>query len=151
MMVAMALLHVLAACEPAGEPRIVTERAVTTKREVAEERRIANRSKAVVELETVGLRGIDLNAPGAMERLSVSHREHYLKILEILEGLDEHVQHEVSDWIRTYFGATDVSYSSFLLVSHPPQVALSFTLDGIRYHATVTLDLPSARIYPAKR
>ena len=151
MMVAVALLNVLAACEPASESRIAAEHAITTEREAAEERGIADQGRLAAELETVSVQEIDLNAPGTMETMSVSNPRHYLKILEILEGLDAHAQYEVEDWIQAHFGASDVSYSSLLLISLPPQVALSFTLDGIRYRAIVTLDSPSARIYPAKR
>lgn len=93
-------------------------------------------------------RAIDLNAPGAIEELWATNPTHYKKIRRILVGLEQNQYRSVPEWIRTAFGARDVSYPPIWLVSFPPQRFLSFTLDNTHYSARVTLDFHGAEIYP---
>jgi hypothetical protein len=93
---------------------------------------------------------VDLNDPSAVERLRASNPKHFAVIEQIVNGLGERSSGEVPTWIRTTFGARDVSYPPVILVTDPPQARLSFSLDGVRYRAKVTLERGRARIYPAK-
>jgi hypothetical protein len=93
---------------------------------------------------------LNLNVPGAMEKLRTSNPKHYEVIQQMLNGLDEMRYDGVARWIQTSFDAKDVSYSSTLLATEPPQRALSFVLGGITYRATVTLEGKRAEIYPVK-
>ena len=82
---------------------------------------------------------VDLDAPGAMEQIRAANRVHYEKIQSIVEGLGQQPDGEAAQWIRTSFGAKQVSYSSFLLTSYPPQKDIAFTLDSTRYYGRVAL------------
>jgi hypothetical protein len=93
---------------------------------------------------------VDLNDPNAIQKLRTSNPAHHAVIEQILSGLGERSSAEVPTWIRTAFGAKDVSYPPIILVTEPPQARLSFSLDGVRYRAKVTLERGRARIYPAR-
>lgn len=95
-------------------------------------------------------RQINLNAPGAMETIQETNPTHYLRIQQIVAGLRERSHEAVPRWIQATFDAKDVSYSDLLLVSHPPQRRLFFTLDDTHYRATVTLERRRAQIYPTR-
>jgi hypothetical protein len=96
------------------------------------------------------VRHVNLNAPGAMDKVRANHPRHYEQIERILADLHTHGE-DAPRWIRTNFGATDVSFPPILLVSLPPQRSLAFTLEGVRYSAQVTLEWRRARIYPVRR
>lgn len=95
-------------------------------------------------------RNINLNAPGAMEKVQASHPAHYKKIQNILDGLAKRSLGEARRWIRTTYNAKDVMYSPIVLTTSPGQRQLSFTLDRTRYRAVVTLEINRVEIYPVK-
>jgi hypothetical protein len=93
---------------------------------------------------------IDLNQPGALERLSHENPFHYAMIRRILAGVDEVPEHAVSRWMKSQFNATDVTYSAALMTSAPPRKQLSFTLETTRYSAVLTLTPDGARLFSTR-
>ena len=94
---------------------------------------------------------VDLNEPGALDRLARNNPEHYSKVRKILAGVDEIPEQAVGRWMKAQFNATDVSYSPYLLTSNPPLKRLSFTLQTTRYQALLMLTDEGARLLPAHR
>jgi hypothetical protein len=95
-------------------------------------------------------RVIDLNAPGAMERLEQSNPRHHDKVTRILAGVLKHADRDVPRWLQASFAASDVSYAPILMTSAPPQRRLSFALDGTRYLAVLTLSHVTGEVVPAR-
>jgi hypothetical protein len=93
---------------------------------------------------------IDLNEPGALERLARENPFHYAMIRRILAGVDEVPEHAVSRWMKSQFNATDVTYSAVLMTSAPPRKQLSFTLETTRYSAVLTLTPDGARLFSTR-
>lgn len=92
-----------------------------------------------------GDRRVDLNAPGALEKLRRVDPAHYAKVERILAEVQDLPSDSVPRWMRARFDAKQVDYGDFLLTSYPPQKRLAFSLDDTRYFGTVTLthDRPS--------
>ena len=95
-------------------------------------------------------RQVNLNAPGAMDRIKASSPAHYEAIQGIVSGLARNPHSTDARWIQTSFHAKDVSYGSALLTSHPPQRNIAFTLDETRYQGRVTLDSGSVHFVPTR-
>jgi hypothetical protein len=93
---------------------------------------------------------IDLNRPGALERLSRENPFHYAMIRRILAGVDEVPEHAVSRWMKSQFNATDITYSAVLMTSAPPRKQLTFTLETTRYSAVLTLTADGARLFSTR-
>lgn len=93
---------------------------------------------------------VDLNVPGAFEKLERSNPEHFQKINTIIRDLDKHTVSEVPRWIQAAFNAKDVVYSYIVLTTSPAQRELSLVLDNTRYRARVTLDHGGAKVFPVK-
>jgi hypothetical protein len=93
---------------------------------------------------------IDLNRPGALERLARENPYHYAIIRRILAGVDEIPENAVGRWMQAQFNATDITYSSILLTSAPPKKELVFTLETTRYQALLTLTPDGARLFPGR-
>ena len=96
-------------------------------------------------------RAIDLDVPGAIERLERSDPAHFETIREIMTGLFNHADKDVPRWLQVSFNAQDVSYAPVLLTSDPPRRRLSFALDGTRYVAVVTLSHLHGVVVPAEK
>lgn len=96
------------------------------------------------------IRYVNLNAPGAMDKVQASNPVHYKKIQSILDGLNQRSATDARHWIRTTYNAKEVAYFSHVLVTYPGQSDLSFILDGTRYHGRVTLEAKRAEIYSVK-
>jgi hypothetical protein len=93
---------------------------------------------------------IDLNRPGALERLSRENPFHYAMIRRILAGIDAVPEHTVSRWMKSQFNATDITYSAVLMTSAPPRKQLTFTLETTRYSAVLTLTPDGARVFSSR-
>lgn len=93
---------------------------------------------------------IDLNEPGALDRLARDNPDHYTKIRKILAEVDEIPERSVDRWMKTQFNATDITYSPYLLTSNPPKKELSFTLETTHYEALLTLTHDGARLFPVR-
>jgi hypothetical protein len=93
---------------------------------------------------------IDLNRPGALERLARENPFHYAIIRRILAGVDEVPENAVSRWMKSQFNATDITYSAVLMTSAPPRKQLSFTLETTRYSAVLTLAPDGARVFSTR-
>jgi len=52
-------------------------------------------------------------------------------------------------WLRTHYQTESASFGPTLLVSYPPKRRLTFSLDTVRYHATVIVTVPQAVAVPA--
>ncbi|HET7363499.1 MAG TPA: hypothetical protein VFJ70_08020 [Burkholderiales bacterium] len=92
---------------------------------------------------------IDLDQPGAMQKLSRDNPAHYAKVEKILSEAPHRPYASMARWIRTEFNATDVDASHLLRTSYPAQARLSFVLDGQPYSKVIRIDAP-ARAIPAK-
>jgi len=105
---------------------------------------------AVVALVFAGQAlAIDLDQPGAIEKLARDNPAHYAKVEKILSEAPYRPFTSVARWIRTEFNATDVDASHLLKTSYPAQTRLSFVLDGETYSKVIRIDAP-ARVIPAK-
>jgi hypothetical protein len=105
---------------------------------------------AVVALVFAGQAlAIDLDQPGAMQKLARDNPVHYAKVETILSEAPYRPYPSMARWIRTEFNATDVNASQLLKTSYPAQAHLSFVLDGQPYSKVIRIDAP-ARAVPAK-
>src|SRR5882724_1152356 len=84
-------------------------------------------------------RTVDLDAPGAMERVRAANPSHFDKIVKIIEGVARQPDSAVPRWMRVNFDAQDVNYRPIVMTSYPPKRRLSFALDDTRYEAVVVL------------
>lgn len=109
---------------------------------------LANDSRPIVSSAPSAY--VNLNAPGALEKLKQSNAKHYETFAKILHGLNERSFESVPRWIRTTFDARGVLYSPILLTSFPPQRDLSLTIDRTRYSARITLAPDGASIFSTK-
>jgi hypothetical protein len=104
-------------------------------------------------------RYVNLNKPGAMDRLKGENPTHYRAVSKILQAAlrqaepagDLVVQHALAEWFRilSTYKAEDVDYSPILLASDPPKRELSFRLDDVRYSKILTLSHVQAVAEPA--
>jgi hypothetical protein len=92
---------------------------------------------------------IDLDQPGAMQRLARDNPAHHAKVEQILSEAPHRPYSTMARWIRTEFNATDVDASQLLKTSYPAQARLSFVLDGESYSKVIRIDAP-ARAVPAQ-
>ena len=93
---------------------------------------------------------VNLDVAGALDALARDKPEHYRKVREIMADVQQQPDSVVPQWMRTRFDARDVNYAPLLLVTDPPKRRLSFTIDEIRYHSTVTLTNWKPQRIPAK-
>ncbi len=93
---------------------------------------------------------VDLNAPGAFERLAASNPKHFREIVGIMDGLSQQPNFQVSRWIETNFRAKQVRHSPFLLTTFPAQSDLAFTLDNTHYYGRFSLDYGGARVFETR-
>ena len=89
---------------------------------------------------------VDLNAPGALEKLQASNPVHYRKVQEILKGLEERRGRDVVGWLQASFAAKQISYYDLYRTSYPPQRDLSFVLDETRYSARFFVPVAPVRM-----
>ena len=93
---------------------------------------------------------VNLDVPGALDALARDKPQHYRKVREIMAEVQRQPDSEVPQWMRTRFDARDVNYRPLLLVTDPPKRRLSFTIDEVRYHSTVTLTNWKPQLIQAK-
>jgi len=93
---------------------------------------------------------IDLDVPGALERVQRDNPVHYQAIQQTMAGLFARPDADVPRWLRTSFNASDVSYAPVLLASDPPKRRLAFVLDSTRYQSIVTLPHVKDTVRPAR-
>jgi hypothetical protein len=84
-------------------------------------------------------RTVDLDAPGAIERVRAESPVHLQKIVKIIEGVTQ----------QPSFDARDVGYTPIVMTSHPPKRRLSFALDDTRYEVVV-LTKSDGAVTPAR-
>ena len=106
---------------------------------------------AIATAADIGLRRtVDLDAPGAMERVGAVNPAHLDKIVKIIEGVTEQPDSAVRRWLQVNFDAQDVGYTPIVMTSHPPKRRLSFALDDTRYEVVVVLTKWGGAVTPAK-
>jgi hypothetical protein len=93
---------------------------------------------------------VDLDAPGALERLRSEQPARYEKVTALLRDAERLPEQQVEGWVRTRHDADAVRLGHLLLVSYPPKRRLSFSLEKVSYVATITVALPPAKIVPAR-
>lgn len=84
------------------------------------------------------VRQVDLDTPGALERVHHDNPAHYRAISEILREAPYRRPQTLSGWVRTAF---DARMASVMLIktSYPARARLRFMLDHTEYRAFVTL------------
>lgn len=94
-------------------------------------------------------RYVDLDQPGAIERVRRDNPTHYHAIRRILDRAPELQPRAVTGWIRASY---DPKAPPALLIktSHPPRARLEFALDDTRYVALVTLGNAEPALMPAR-
>jgi hypothetical protein len=95
-------------------------------------------------------RSVDLDAPGAIDRVRATSPAHFDKIVKIIEGVTEQPDSAVPRWLRVSFDARDVGYAPVVMTSHPPKRRLSFALDNTRYEVVVVLTNATGVVTPLK-
>ena len=93
---------------------------------------------------------VDLDAPGALERLRSEQPARYEKVTALLRDAERLPEQQVEGWVRTRHDADAVRLGTMLLVSYPPKRRLSFSLEKVSYFATITVALPPAKIVPVR-
>jgi hypothetical protein len=84
------------------------------------------------------VRQVDLDAPGALERVQQDNPAHYRAITDILREAPYRRPQTLSGWVRTAFDARMASVM-LIKISYPPRARLEFMLDNTEYRAFVTL------------
>jgi len=118
-----------------------------------------NRSRYLMLIALIGIASIsaaysspaiiDLDNPGALDKLQAERPEHFQKVIGILQDEQRLPEKEVVGWLRTNYQTESAAFGPTLLVAYPPKRRLSFLLDAVRYHATVVVNVPQAVIVPA--
>ena len=108
-------------------------------------------SVAIATAADIGLRRtVDLDVPGAMDRVRAANPDHFDKIVKIIEGVTQQPDTAVPRWLRVNFDARDVNYRPIVMTSYPPKRRLSFALDDTRYETVVVLTNASGAVIPAR-
>jgi hypothetical protein len=84
---------------------------------------------------------VDLDRPGAMDRVQREHPEHYRRITEILAVASEVPCHteQFGRAIEAKYDVRDGGCGLLLMTSYPSKRLLSFTLGTTRYSTVVTM------------
>ena len=93
-------------------------------------------------------RQVDLDTPGALERVQQDNPTHYRAISEILREAPYRRPQTLSGWIRTAFDARMAS-AMLIKTSYPPRARLEFVLDNTEYRTFVTLRNVEPAVTPA--
>jgi hypothetical protein len=93
---------------------------------------------------------VDLDTPGALERVQRDHPAHFRAITEILREAPYKRPQALSGWVRTAFDAKMAS-AMLIKTSYPPQTRLQFVLDDTEYRALVTLRNVEPAVMPAEQ
>ena len=93
-------------------------------------------------------RHVDLDQPGALERLHRDNPAHFRAVQQILREAPERKPETVVRWIRTAFDA-DMASVLRIKTSYPPKARLSFTLDETEYSALVIMRNTEPALMPA--
>src|SRR5262245_18575223 len=95
-------------------------------------------------------RTVDLDAPGAMERVHATNPAHFGRIVKIVQGVVKQTDSAVPGWLRVNFDARDVNYRPVAMTSYPPKRRLAFALDDTRYETVVVLTNVTGTVTPAR-
>ncbi|MFC5460865.1 hypothetical protein [Massilia niabensis] len=95
-------------------------------------------------------RHVNLDMPGALERVRQDNPAHFAAITQILREAPVQRPQALAGWVRTAFDAKMAS-AMLIKTSYPPQARLEFTLDDTGYRAMVTLRNTEPSISPATR
>lgn len=91
---------------------------------------------------------VDLDSPGALERVQREHPAHAKAITQILREAPYRRPQALAGWVRTAFDAKMAS-AMLIKTSYPPQARLEFVLDDTTYRALVTLRNVEPTVTPA--
>jgi hypothetical protein len=84
--------------------------------------------------------GLNIGDRRVLEAIRSNNPDHYARIVRILEEVPRLASAEVTNWIVTTVGASDVSLSKGpLYTTNPPKLRLSFTLDDTHYSGLVAV------------
>jgi hypothetical protein len=94
---------------------------------------------------------IDLNQPGALEKLRTERPKHFSAISEVLRVVERVPcgNAEVRS-LEARFDIRDMACNFLLMTSDPPKRHLSFELEGTSYVAVVTLKDTGGKSVPVK-
>jgi len=81
---------------------------------------------------------VDLDAPGALERVQREQPAHANAIKQILREAPYRRPQGLAGWVRAAFDAKMAS-AMLIKTSYPPQARLEFVLDDTEYRTMVTL------------
>jgi hypothetical protein len=95
---------------------------------------------------------IDLNQPGALEKLKVERPEHYRAITQVLRVVERvPCQNEEVRSLEARFDIRDMACNFTMMTSAPPKRRLGFTLEGTNYVVVVTLKDTDGHTVPVKQ
>lgn len=98
--------------------------------------------------ESSAPRSVDLNLAGRFDSLATENPAHYLKIQQILSGIQGQPVEAVPKWLNVQFDADQVSYTLTLMTSLPPKRYLKFVLDQTQYVVMIALPKDGPAIIP---
>ena len=81
---------------------------------------------------------VDLNRPGAMDRLKKDNPAHYEAVRAILDSASTMPEAKAAYFLLATYDV-NVSFGAVVLTSDPPKTDLSFRLDDVEYRSRVTL------------
>ncbi len=84
---------------------------------------------------------VDLNQPGALDRVAAENPAHYRQILDVARTMQEKSCAEALRAYRARFDGGLTCSSYVTLTSLPPKRHLSLTLDGVRYMKWVPVEV----------
>jgi hypothetical protein len=94
---------------------------------------------------------VDLNQPGALERLQAERPEHFRAIAEVLRVVERvPCQNEEVTSLEARFDIRDMACNFTMMTSAPPKRRLSFALEGTNYVVVVTLKDTDGHAIPVK-
>jgi len=93
-------------------------------------------------------KSVDLDGPGARDRIAAENPALAAKIEKILAQAGDQPPERVATWMKASFDAKDARYGQLLKTSDPPKAELSFVLGGTSYRAEVTLRNARPRLIP---
>ena len=96
-----------------------------------------------------GTSHINLNKPGALERLAQDNPSHFAKVQRILDEVQRHPVDAIPQWMKAEFDADRVIAPPILKTSYPAKRAIHFRLDNTAYTATLIQE-KTERLVPVR-
>jgi hypothetical protein len=92
-----------------------------------------------------------IGSEASLQQIRIQHPAHYLKIIRILDDIQEQPDYKLAQWMQANYQASDLICHPLLMNSDPPKRKLSFSLDEQRYAGIITLNKLKVELVPARQ